>query len=181
MDKVKTVIPDTSYWSRYPDFVFRDPRMIPIWLIIRLYVGWIWFSAGWEKLNSSAWIGDTAGTALHGFIQGALQKTGGIHPDVSGWYASFLEKFVDHHTVFFSYAVAYGELAVGVGLILGICTVAAAFFGGVMNFNYLLAGTVSINPILLVLQILIIVAWRIAGRVGIGRYIWLLLRPLFNP
>jgi thiosulfate dehydrogenase [quinone] large subunit len=50
-----------------------------------------------------------------------------------------------------SYIVAFGEVLVGIGLILGALTGIAAFFGIFMNFNYLLAGTVSTNPILLAL------------------------------
>jgi thiosulfate dehydrogenase [quinone] large subunit len=44
--------------------------------------------------------------------------------------------------------VAYGELIVGIALLFGAFTGVAAFFGLFMNLNYLLAGTVSINPIL---------------------------------
>jgi thiosulfate dehydrogenase [quinone] large subunit len=44
-----------------------------------------------------------------------------------------------------------GEVAVGAALILGFLTGIAAFFGGLMNANYLLAGTVSTNPILFIL------------------------------
>lgn len=58
------------------------------------------------------------------------------------------------------------------GLILGALTGIAAFFGVLMNFNYLLAGTVSTNPILGFLGILLVLAWRIAGYWGLDR--WLL-------
>jgi thiosulfate dehydrogenase [quinone] large subunit len=116
-------------------------------------------------------VGDQAGTAVKGFLLGALQKSSGPHPDVQGWYAAFVENFVLEHTVLFSYLVTYGELLVGAALILGICTATAAFFGAFMNMNYLLAGTVSINPILLVLEILLMLAWRTAGWIGLDRYI----------
>jgi thiosulfate dehydrogenase [quinone] large subunit len=35
-----------------------------------------------------------------------------------------------------------------------------------MNMNYMLAGAVSINPILLFLELLLILAWRVAGYLG---------------
>jgi thiosulfate dehydrogenase [quinone] large subunit len=41
-----------------------------------------------------------------------------------------------------------------------------------MNVNYLLAGTVSINPILFVIAILLMLAWKTAGWWGLDR--WLL-------
>jgi hypothetical protein len=47
--------------------------------------------------------------------------------------------------------------------ILGIFTGLAAFFGAFMNMNYLLPGTVSTNPILLVFAVLLMLAWKTAG------------------
>ena len=157
--------------SRLSKFLFADTRMGWFWLIVRAYVGWQWLEAGWTKLHSPAWIGDHAGTALQGFISGALQKTAGLHPDVQGWYGAFLQNFVSQHTVGFSYLVTYGEIAVGVALILGLFTGIASFFGSFMNMSYLLAGTVSVNPILFLLQLFLILAWRIAGWVGLDRFV----------
>ena len=142
-----------------------------VWLIIRLYIGWEWLSAGWEKVTSPMWTGSNAGAPLSGFLKGALAKAGGAHPDVQGWYAAFLQHAVLPHTLIWSHFVAYGELLVGIGLILGFLTGVAAFFGAFMNFNYLLAGTVSTNPILLVLAIGLMLAWRTAGYLGLDRYL----------
>jgi len=155
-------------------FLFADTRMAWLWLLVRLYVGWEWLAAGWQKLQSPAWTGPQAGGALRGFLAAALQKTGGPHPDVSGWYAAFLTHAAMPHAAFFSYLVTYGEIAVGIALILGIFTGIAAFFGAFMNLNYLFAGTVSVNPLLLILQLFVILAWRIAGWLGLDR--WLLPR-----
>lgn len=74
--------------------LFSDTRMAWIWLFVRIYVGWEWLVAGWEKVQDPAWTGPDAGGALFGFIQGALRKTGGIHPDVQGWCADFLRNVV---------------------------------------------------------------------------------------
>ena len=68
-------------------FLFSDTRAAWLWLVIRLYVGYIWLLAGWGKVFSPSWVGEGAGTALTGFINGALMKTVGAHPDVSSWYA----------------------------------------------------------------------------------------------
>lgn len=156
-------------------FLFANTRMSFIWLVIRLYVGWEWLIAGWTKLHNPAWIGAKAGLGVAGFLQGALAKTAGAHPDVSGWYAVFIQNIALPHAVFFSYLVTFGEIAVGLGLILGLFTGIAAFFGTFMNLNYLFAGTVSSNPILLLLQLFLILAWRIAGWIGLDRYILPLL------
>src|SRR5690606_34126364 len=109
-----------------------------MWLIIRLYVGWAWFEAGWHKVNDAAWTGDQAGTAVTGFVRGALAKTGGEHPDVQGWYANFLQNVVLENAEIFGYLIAWGELLVGVALIVGLFVGIAAFFGLLMNLNFLL-------------------------------------------
>lgn len=143
-----------------------------LWLIVRLYLGYEWISSGIEKIGSPVWMGDKAGTAVAGFAKGALAKTSGDHPDVQGWYASFLQGVVIPNAPLFGRLVAIGETAVGVALILGALTGIAAFFGILMNANYLLAGTVSTNPILIILGALVMLAWRNAGWIGLDR--WLL-------
>lgn len=159
---------------RIAKFLFTRSVSAWLWLPIRLYVGWQWLSAGWGKVTASAWTGSEAGAALGGFVQGALAKTGGAHPDVQGWYAWFLEHAVLPNASAWSHVVAYGEVAVGIALILGAFTGIAAFFGLFMNLNFLFAGTVSTNPLLLVLSIGIMLAWKVAGYVGLDR--WLLPR-----
>lgn len=173
----QTRSPSSSYTLQIPEpplarFLFADTRLAPLWTAIRLYVGYEWFVAGWGKLNNPAgvWIGAKAGTAVSGFIQGALAKTTGEHPDVSGWYAAFLQQVALPHAVLFSYLVTFGELLVGTALILGVLTGFAAFFGAFMNASYLFAGTVSTNPVLLLLAIVIILAWRVAGYWGLDRW-----------
>lgn len=156
-------------------FFFANTEMSWVWLIVRVYVGWQWLEAGWEKFQSPLWVGDKAGVQLQGFITGALQKASGDHPAVQGWYAAFLHGFVSQHVAAFSYMVTYGEILVGIALILGIFTGIAAFFGSFMNMNFLLAGTVSVNPILFFLQLLLILAWRTAGWLGLDRYVLPLL------
>lgn len=153
-------------------FLFSNTKMSWFWLLVRIYVGWQWLEAGWAKLFNPAWLGADAGKALGGFVKGALAKTAGAHPDVTGWYAWFLEHTVGNHAIIWSYVVTYGELLVGVALIVGFLTGVAAFFGLFMNFNYLLAGTVSSNPILFILGVGIMFAWRVAGRYGVDG--WLL-------
>ncbi|WP_262174109.1 DoxX family protein [Saccharococcus sp. Marseille-Q5394] len=150
-------------------FLFSDTRSAVIWLVIRLYVGYAWLTAGWGKVSSDAWTGEHAGTALQGFINGALTKAqeGG---DVSGWYALFLENTVLPNAKLFSFFVAYGELLVGLGLIFGLLTGIAAFFGALMNVSFLFAGTLSSNPMLFILATWLVLAWKVAGWYGLDRW-----------
>ena len=141
-----------------------------MWFVVRMYVGSEWFLAGWEKVTSPAW--GTSGKAITGFVTGALAKTSGPNPAVQGWYAWFLQHIVLPNAGFFSFLVTWGEVAVGVGLLLGILTGIAAGFGVLMNLNYLLAGTVSVNPVLGVLALFLCFSWRVCGWIGIDH--WLL-------
>ena len=152
-------------------FLWGDIRLSWLWLIVRLYVGYQWVMAGYEKLISPAWFGAQAGTALTGFIKGALAKTTGANPAVQAWYASFLSDMVLPNAAIWARVVTVGELLVGLGLILGIFTGIAAFFGGFMNVNYLFAGTVSTNPLLFVFATWLVLAWKTAGWLGLDHWV----------
>lgn len=158
-----------------------DVRWAWIWLILRLYVGWEWLQAGWGKLGNPAWTGNKAGVAISGFANGALQKASGEHPDVQAWYAWFLNHVVLPNAVLWSYLITWGEILVGVALILGIFTGIAAFFGSFMNMNYLLAGTVSTNPILFAIATWLVLAWKTAGWWGLDRWLLPMLGTPWRP
>ena len=162
-------------------FLFSDTRTAWFWAILRVWVGWQWLQAGLHKVGSPAWTGANAGAAVAGFVRGALQKTTGEHPDVHQAYASFLENVVLPNASLFSHLVAWGEVLVGVALILGVLTGIAAFFGGFMNANFLLAGTVSSNPILFIFATWLVLAWRVAGWWGADRWLLPMLGTPWEP
>ena len=94
------------------------------------------------------------------------------------WYRTFLQYTIDTNSAgWFSYVIVFGELAVGFGLILGAFVGLAAAGGLLMNLAFLLAGTTSTNPVLAVLGVLLILAWKNAGYIGLDR--WLL--PMLGP
>ncbi len=150
--------------------LFTSPKWAWLWLIVRVYVGYEWLEAGWHKVTNPAWM--QTGAALQGFWTNVVKipeapAKPAIYYD---WYRSFIQSLLDNGSyVWFAKLVAVGELLVGIGLILGVFVGLAAFFGGLMNFSYMLAGTVSSNPVLLVLAILLMIAWKIAGHWG-GNY-----------
>jgi thiosulfate dehydrogenase [quinone] large subunit len=168
-------------WAR---FLFADSRTAWFWLVVRVYVGYEWLVAGSEKMfgpGAAAWTGGNAGAAVRGFATGALKKTGGEHPDVQGWYAWFLQNVVIPNATFFAWLVSVGELLVGIALILGALTGIAAFYGVIMNANYLLAGSVSSNPVLIILGALLMLAWKNAGWVGLDRWLLVALGTPWQP
>jgi thiosulfate dehydrogenase [quinone] large subunit len=160
--------------------LFGDVGWAWIWLVLRVYLGWTWLRSGWGKVTSPAWAGNKAGSALTGFINGALNETSGQHPNVQGWYAAFLRSVVLPHVVIWSYLVTTGETLVGVALILGVVTGLAAFVGGFMNMSYLLAGSVSINPIMFAVATWLVMAWKVAGWWGVDRWLMPALARLWQ-
>ncbi|MCL4514207.1 MAG: DoxX family membrane protein [Firmicutes bacterium] len=155
---------------------FKDRRFSVLWAVVRIWLGWQWLEAGLGKITSPVWAGNKAGVAVGGFLQGALAKATGDHPLVQGWYAAFIKSFALPQAKLFSYLVAYGEVLVGIALLLGTFTVFAAVLGALMNLNYMLAGTTSTNPVMYTLAILVIIAGANAGLIGLDYW----LRPFVS-
>lgn len=153
---------------------FFRTNKIAMWLltVLRVYVGYKWITAGWGKV--------TEGFDASGFINGAIAKSVGEGATVQGWWASFLQHVALPGVDTFNVLVAYGELLVGLGLILGTFTTFAALMGLVMNASYLLSGTVSTNTQLLLFQVLIVVAGANAGKIGFDYYVLPYLRKMFG-
>ena len=174
-------------------FLFADTRMAWFWLIVRVYAAYYWLTAGLEKLvgqdytigsgfntavKGGGWIFNRQvplGTQMAGFAKGAIAQASGPYPAVQDWYAGFLQQVVVPNAGLFAYLITFGELAVGLGLLVGALTGIAAFFGLFMNLNFLLAGAVSVNPILGVAAIFLVLAWRVAGYYGMDAYLLPLL------
>lgn len=141
-------------------------------LLVRLYLGYSWLTAGYHKIVD--------GFDSSGFLQGALAKSTGEHPAVQAWWGTFLESFAIPNAGIFNVLIPWGEFLVGLGLLLGCFTTAAAFFGIVMNFAFLFSGTVSTNAQMVLLTIFILAAGYNAGRFGLDRYVVPFLRKTFG-
>ncbi len=152
-------------------FLFASPYMAPVWTVLRIWLGWTWFTSGWGKVTNPAWVGENAGTAISGYLQGALARSGGDAPTVSGWYAWMIENLFLPNATLLSYMVSFGEVLVGLALILGFLVGLSAFFGGLMNATFLLAGTLSTNPVMFIVATWLVLAWRIAGYWGLDYFV----------
>ena len=162
--------------------LFGNTRWAWIWLIMRLYIGYSWFTSGWGKLSNPGWM--ETGAALRGYWERAVViPEAPARPAIAfDWYRVFLEFMIDSGSyTWFSKLIVFGEILVGVGLILGIFTGIAAFFGSFMNWNFMLAGSASTNPMLFSLSVLIILAWKTAGWWGLDRWLLPLLGTPWKP
>jgi thiosulfate dehydrogenase (quinone) large subunit len=143
-----------------------DTRFAWLWLPLRLWLGYKWIAAALNKVGNPAWV--QTGEALRGFWMNAVALPEGGRPAIAfDWYRVFIQALLDAQAyTWFAKLVAYGELLVGVALILGAFTGFAAFFGAFMNWNYMMAGTASTNPLLFLIAIGLILAWKVSGYIG---------------
>lgn len=139
-------------------------------LVARLYIGWSWLSSGWGKLTGE-------GFSAEKMLTNAVAKPVTSHDEiVYPLYTAFLKNFALPNIELFNTIVPIGEFLVGLGLILGCLTIAAGFFGMTMNFAFMLAGTVSSNPWMILITIFIVIAGRNAGNLGLDRF----LNPFYD-
>jgi thiosulfate dehydrogenase (quinone) large subunit len=169
------VIQDPPFLQRF----LSDPRAGLLFLPLRIWLGYQWFEASMHKISNPAWV--TTGEALKGFWTGAVKVSAetGKGAIAFDWYRSFLQFMLDAQAyTWFAKLVAYGELLIGIALILGAFTGIAAFFGGLMNWNFMMAGSASTNPLLFVIAVALILGWKVAGYFGADYY---LLRLIGTP
>jgi len=156
---------------RFTRYLFSNTRAGLFWLPIRIFVGFTWLEAGLHKFNGTGWL--DGGTALKGYWTNAVTVSpAGKSPITFVWYQDFINVLLNNHAwTWFSYLIVFGEIAVGVGILVGALTGIAAFFGALMNMSFLLAGSASVNPVLFTFAIGLILAWRVAGYYGVDRYL----------
>jgi thiosulfate dehydrogenase [quinone] large subunit len=158
-----------------PPFVhklFSTTAFAWLWAIVRIYVGYEWLEAGWHKITGTGWI--DGGAALKGFWTRivAVPAAPAKPPITYDWYRAFIQFMLDNGWYsWFASLVAFGEFLIGVALIVGAFVGIAAFFGALMNWNFIMAGSASTNPVLLMLGIFLILAWKVAGWYGLDRYL----------
>ncbi len=157
---------------RWVHVLFEQVNLSWIWVIVRVYLGYQWIQAGIHKVEDPAWT--QTGAALKGFWTNIVKiPEKGKPPITYDWYRSFITYLLDRNAYsWFGPLVAYGEVLVGVALVVGALTGFAAFTGAFMNMNFMLAGSASSNPVLFVLAVLLILSWKVAGYWGVDR--WLL-------
>ncbi|MBN2548800.1 MAG: DoxX family protein [Anaerolineales bacterium] len=162
--------------------LFGNTRWAWLWLAARLYVGYTWLTSGWGKLSNPGWV--KTGEVLQGFwLRAVAIPEAPGRPLISfDWYRAFIQALLDSESyTWFAKAIVAGEIFVGIALILGLFTGIAAFFGGFMNWNFMMAGSASVNPMLFTLSVLVILAWKTAGWLGLDRWLLPLLGTPWKP
>jgi thiosulfate dehydrogenase [quinone] large subunit len=152
-------------------FLFSDSRAAWLWLPLRIWLGIQWLQAAEHKITNPAWV--QTGEALKGFWTNIIVIPDAGRPAISyDWYRNFIQILLDAEAyTWFGKLIAYGELLVGIALIIGAFTGIAAFLGAFMNFNFMLAGSASINPGLFLVALGLILAWKVSGYIGLDYFL----------
>lgn len=167
--------PTTVADPPFARFLFADTRASALWLPVRIFFGWSFLDASLHKLQDPKWM-DT-GVALQGYWKSAVAvPTTGAPKITYDWWRSFLNFMLDNNAyTWFAKVVAVGEFLVGVGVLVGALVGIAAMFGATMNVAFLLSGSASTNPVLLLAAVFLIMAWKVAGWIGVDRFLLPLL------
>jgi thiosulfate dehydrogenase [quinone] large subunit len=158
---------------RAADWLFRSSAASLIWLVVRLWLGYQWANAGYQKIwgseRSVFWFGGGAGVkgfATAGISGSATGKGGASY----GWWAGFLHNFVLPNASWIAKVIAVSEVAIGIALILGLLTGLASIGALLLNLIYMFTGSAGVNPAYAVLAVFLILAWRNAGSLGLDRF-----------
>ena len=161
--------------------LFSTTKFAWLFAIVRIYLGYTWLTSGIGKAGNPAWV--ESGEALKGFWTRAVQiPEEGRPPIAFDWYRAYIQFMLDNGWyTWFAKLVAYGEILIGVALIIGAFVGVAAFFGGFMNWNFIMAGTASTNALLFVIAIFLMLGWKVAGWYGLDRYLLPLIGTPWEP
>ena len=169
---------------RAADWFYRSKVASVLWLVARLWLGYGWVNAGYQKLwgSEKAVFWDGGGAGVKGFATaGVAGSTAGKGGASYGWWAAFLHDFVLPNASWIAKAVTISELAIGVLLILGLFTGLAAVAGLGLNLVYMFTGSAGVNPAYAIVSVFLILAWRNAGYLGLDRFALPMARNLFHP
>jgi thiosulfate dehydrogenase (quinone) large subunit len=157
-------------WARW---LFASKAAAWIWPVARLWLGYEWLHGGWEKVCSApdgaAWWRTSRPSRAS---RPAPSKPPRNRPPqvAYDWWVSFLH-WVSDNAVWMAKVVAVGELALGICLLLGLFTGVFAFLGLVLNFGFVFSGSAGVNPAFIVVGLLLVMACRNAGWIGLDRFL----------
>lgn len=146
---------------------FTNYLASPIWLVVRLYLAYLWFNFGISKLQSGWLTSDPVGAMLQGVANGTIKVPFEFYRGVAQMLIS------TGATTILSHTMPFLELAVALSFATGVLVVPAAIGATLLNVNFILSGIAQINldGKFIVLQLLLVMAYRIVGMIGFQRLV----------
>lgn len=133
---------------------------IPGWVLVplRAFLGVTFTYAGLQKLANRSFFSASAPGSLEAQMQGAARNSP-VHSLVS---------LASHHALLVGLLIAFGELAVGLGTLLGLWARAAAIAGALLSFSFFLTVSFHAQPYYYGADIVFVFAWSPLILVGAG-------------
>jgi thiosulfate dehydrogenase (quinone) large subunit len=147
-----------------PGFVawLRQSKVASVaWLAVRVWVGCMWVQAGWSKV-----FGAENSAFLHNGGAGVAGFAGHGTPAYS-WWGDVMHNFVVPNASWIAVIVAFGELAIGLGLVVGFLTRTAAIASLLLLFTYIMSGTASVCAFYALCAIIVLATWRTSTWIGL--------------
>ena len=144
--------------------LFGSARYAWLWLAARLWVGWLWLDAGRDKLGDERWM---AGTTLRETWSAAL-ASGDVHRPARWVVEAMLARGWEG---WLAPVLATGQTLAGIAILLGLLTGVAALAGLGMAATPGLAGSAGADPLVALLAVGLVIAWRFAGWIGLDRWV----------
>lgn len=129
----------------------------PVVLLMRLVMGWIFVYSGFDKLIN--------GFSASGFLVHATRGP------LAGWFQSLGENQMALNII--DPLVVWGEILIGLALVLGVATRWAAFWGAAMMFMFYLAQLPPANNPFMEYRLVYILMLGVIGALGAGRILGL--------
>ena len=155
--------------ARWP---FSSRLAAPVWFGLRLYLGSVWLQFGLDKLRTGWLTTNPMGQILELIARG---QTPTPVPQYRALAELLLALRLD---AVMSAAIPLLELAFASAFFAGVLLVPAAIGATLLNLNLILSGIASwsFDGRIIALQLLLLLAWRVAGYLGIGESLRTLLR-----
>src|SRR6204780_5204386 len=140
----------------------REAKIASVaWLAGRVWGGIMWMQAGiakvWGAENPAFLHNNGAGVA--GFA--------GHGAAAYSWWATVMHSFVVPNASWIAVLVAFGELAIGLGLAFGCLTRTAAIASLALLFTYIMSGTASVCGFYALCAIIVLATWRTSTWIGV--------------
>ena len=151
---------------------FASRLAAPIWLGLRIYLGSAWLQFGLTKIRAG-WL---TGNPMEEILS---LVANGLTPAPLPFYRGVAELLLalDADRIM-TVAIPLLEIAFAAAFFAGVLLVPAAIGACLLNVNLVLSGvaTLDFDGRFIALQLLLLLAWRVAGYLGIGVSLAELLR-----
>jgi thiosulfate dehydrogenase [quinone] large subunit len=113
---------DTELLGRNVSFNYSETWVGYSLLSLRIVMAWVFLQAGLEKWSEGGW-GDPLAWSSQGFLENAIAPANPLH-GLFSWFAEY--------TAIVDPMVVFGQILIGLALLLGILVRFSALMGGLM-------------------------------------------------